>query len=158
MSCNLRHISGKETDIKRKSPSGFSSSTKSSAKRDGAGRMDERQPADDLEEDRMCRPEPRGPDCSTTYGQAGKTELVETYPVQVVTGWLGNTPSVAMRHYLMTTEEHFEAAVKGDEPRPKHERKSGAKSGAARPCGSQGLARAKRSAHVKNPGFAGVCE
>jgi integrase len=44
-----------------------------------------------------------------------ETELVEAYPVQVVTSWLGNTPSVAMRHYLMTTEDHFDAAVKGHE-------------------------------------------
>ncbi len=44
-----------------------------------------------------------------------ETELVEAYPVQVVTSWLGNTPAVAMRHYLMTTDEHFEAAVKGEE-------------------------------------------
>lgn len=44
-----------------------------------------------------------------------ETELVEKYPVQVVTDWLGNTPNVALRHYLMTTSEHFEAAVKGDE-------------------------------------------
>ena len=43
-----------------------------------------------------------------------ETELVETYPVQVVTSWLGNTPSVAMRHYLMTTDEHFESAVRGE--------------------------------------------
>lgn len=43
-----------------------------------------------------------------------ETELVEKYPVQVVTSWLGNTPSVAMRHYLMTTDEHFDAAVKGN--------------------------------------------
>ena len=42
-----------------------------------------------------------------------ETELVENYPVQAVTGWLGNTPSVAMRHYLMTTEAHFDAAVSG---------------------------------------------
>ena len=44
-----------------------------------------------------------------------ETELVETYPVHVVTGWLGNTPKVAMRHYLMTTDEHFDAAVRGGE-------------------------------------------
>jgi integrase len=44
-----------------------------------------------------------------------ETELVETYPVQVVTAWLGNTPKVAMRHYLMTTEEHFEDAVNRDQ-------------------------------------------
>jgi DNA-binding CsgD family transcriptional regulator len=43
-----------------------------------------------------------------------ETELVEIYPVQVVTSWLGNTPTVAMRHYLMTTDEHFEAAIKGE--------------------------------------------
>ncbi len=43
-----------------------------------------------------------------------ETELVESYPVQVVTGWLGNTPAIAMKHYLMTTDDHFEAAVTGD--------------------------------------------
>ncbi len=42
-----------------------------------------------------------------------ETELVERFPIQVVTAWLGNTPSVAMRHYLMTTDEHFAAAVAG---------------------------------------------
>jgi integrase len=40
-----------------------------------------------------------------------ETELVESYPVQVVTSWLGNTPAVAMKHYLMTTDAHFEAAL-----------------------------------------------
>jgi integrase len=44
-----------------------------------------------------------------------ETELVEVYPVHVVTAWLGNTPKVAMRHYLMTTDEHFDAAVRGEE-------------------------------------------
>ena len=42
-----------------------------------------------------------------------ETELVETHPVQVVTSWLGNTSSVALRHYLMTTDKHFQAAVQG---------------------------------------------
>lgn len=40
-----------------------------------------------------------------------ETELVERFPIQVVTQWLGNTPSVAMRHYLMTTDAHFAAAI-----------------------------------------------
>jgi len=40
-----------------------------------------------------------------------ETELVENFPVQVVTQWLGNTPTIAMRHYLMTTDDHFDAAV-----------------------------------------------
>ena len=43
-----------------------------------------------------------------------ETELVEYYPVQVVTGWLGNTPKIALQHYLMITDAHFEAAIKGD--------------------------------------------
>ncbi len=41
-----------------------------------------------------------------------ETELVESYPVQVVTDWLGNSPMVAIRHYLMTRDEHFEIAAK----------------------------------------------
>ena len=40
-----------------------------------------------------------------------ETELVETYPVQVVTGWLGNTPSVALRHYVDPTEAAFDEAL-----------------------------------------------
>jgi len=43
-----------------------------------------------------------------------ETELVEAYPLQVVTSWLGNTPTVALRHYLMTTDEHFETAIRGE--------------------------------------------
>ena len=73
---------------------------------------------------------------------------------QVVTDWLGNTPSVAMRHYLMTTEEHFAAAVKGE---PK----------AAQNAAQQVHAKARNTsqivptAHEKTPalpGFAGDCE
>ena len=59
-----------------------------------------------------------------------ETELVESFPVQVVTSWLGNTPKVAMQHYLMTTDEHFDAAV-GDESTSRAAHKSGAESGAA---------------------------
>jgi hypothetical protein len=31
-----------------------------------------------------------------------ETELAQEYPLHVVTGWLGNTPKVALKHYLMT--------------------------------------------------------
>ncbi len=44
-----------------------------------------------------------------------ETELVETFPVHVVTRWLGNSPDVANRHYLQTTEEHYRIAS-GDTP------------------------------------------
>ncbi len=68
-----------------------------------------------------------------------ETELVEAYPVQVVTSWLGNTPSVAMRHYLMTTDEHFAAAAKGDEP-------------AAKGAGDKAAQNAAQHAHAEHRG------
>ena len=37
--------------------------------------------------------------------------MLGVLPSQAVTAWLGNTPSIAMRHYLMTTDEHFAKAV-----------------------------------------------
>ena len=40
-----------------------------------------------------------------------ETELVENFPVHVVTGWLGNSPEIARKHYLQTHEEHFQRAV-----------------------------------------------
>ena len=41
-----------------------------------------------------------------------QTELVQQYPTYVVCAWLGNTPSIAHKHYLTMTDEHFERAVK----------------------------------------------
>ncbi len=40
-----------------------------------------------------------------------ETELAENYPVQVVCSWIGNSPQVAAKHYLQTTEDHFSKAV-----------------------------------------------
>ncbi|MCC7409244.1 MAG: tyrosine-type recombinase/integrase [Phycisphaeraceae bacterium] len=76
-----------------------------------------------------------------------ETELVEKYPVQVVTDWLGNTPKVAMRHYLMTTDAHFDAAV-------------GSESLAQNPAQLAGVSR-RKPAHAKNhetqnPAFSGA--
>ncbi len=45
-----------------------------------------------------------------------ETELVETFPVHVVTQWLGNSPDVAKKHYLQTHEEHYKKAVQGGGP------------------------------------------
>ena len=41
-----------------------------------------------------------------------ETELAAEFPIHVVTSWLGNTPSVAQKHYLQTREEDFERAAK----------------------------------------------
>ncbi len=40
-----------------------------------------------------------------------ETELAATFPVHVVTAWLGNTPRIALKHYLMTTDADFQKAV-----------------------------------------------
>jgi integrase len=48
-----------------------------------------------------------------------ETELAETFPLHVVTAWIGNTERVASKHYLQVTDDHFTRAVQG-----------GAKSGA----------------------------
>lgn len=40
-----------------------------------------------------------------------ETELAETFPIHVVTRWIGNTVPVAAKHYLQLTDEHFDRAV-----------------------------------------------
>jgi integrase len=41
-----------------------------------------------------------------------QTELVEEFPLHVVTDWIGNSPDVARLHYLQTHDEHFQRAVR----------------------------------------------
>jgi len=52
-----------------------------------------------------------------------ETELAKQYPIHVVTAWLGNTPRIALKHYLQTTNEDFDKAI-GES------KKGGAESGA----------------------------
>jgi integrase len=40
-----------------------------------------------------------------------ETELAESFPIHVVCQWIGNSQAVAAKHYLQTTDEHFEKAV-----------------------------------------------
>jgi len=40
-----------------------------------------------------------------------ETELVKTYPIHVVSEWIGNTPEVAMDHYLQVVDAYFKAAA-----------------------------------------------
>ena len=40
-----------------------------------------------------------------------ETELVQTHPLHVVTNWLGNTPRIAMKHYLLVTDADFQKAL-----------------------------------------------
>jgi hypothetical protein len=40
-----------------------------------------------------------------------QTELEEMYPTHVVCAWLGNSLTVARKHYLQVTDEHFDRAT-----------------------------------------------
>ena len=40
-----------------------------------------------------------------------QTELEQSFPTYVVCKWMGNTPSVAHKHYLTVTEDHFQQAT-----------------------------------------------
>ena len=42
-----------------------------------------------------------------------ETELVAQFPIHVVAHWLGNTPEIAMKHYLRVTEADFANAASG---------------------------------------------
>jgi integrase len=43
-----------------------------------------------------------------------ETELAESFPLHVVTGWIGNTERIASKHYLQITDDHFRQAVQPD--------------------------------------------
>ena len=40
-----------------------------------------------------------------------ETELAERFPMHVVAAWLGHTETIAQKHYLQVTDQHFAAAV-----------------------------------------------
>ncbi|MBA4062993.1 MAG: hypothetical protein C0501_04660 [Isosphaera sp.] len=42
-----------------------------------------------------------------------ETDLMRDHPIHVVTAWIGNTPKIALGHYLQTLEADFEKAVRG---------------------------------------------
>ncbi len=44
--------------------------------------------------------------------------MAERFPIHVVTAWLGNTPEIARKHYLQTTDEHFQRALESAAPSP----------------------------------------
>jgi len=47
-----------------------------------------------------------------------ETELTETFPVHVVSAWIGNSQPVAAKHYLQVTEGHFEKAAQNAAQNP----------------------------------------
>ncbi len=75
-----------------------------------------------------------------------ETELAQTLPVHVVTAWMGNTPKVAMEHYLQVRDEDFDEAAKTTRIPTQH---TSATAGNA----SQSLI----PTNEQTPVFAGVC-
>src|SRR5262245_27943474 len=43
----------------------------------------------------------------------GETELAQSYPLHVVTAWIGNSVPVAAKHYLQVTDADFLRAASG---------------------------------------------
>ena len=68
-----------------------------------------------------------------------ESDLAQSFPLATVTKWLGNTPSVALRHYVDPTEAAFDRAL---EWRPTGGAKSGAH--AAQKAAQQGAVRSDR--------------
>lgn len=71
------------------------------------------------------------------------TELADQFPLHVVTDWIGNSPDVADRHYLKTTEDHFQRAVGGNADSAVKERRPTVGAATAQ-NGLKGLAKRKR--------------
>lgn len=76
-----------------------------------------------------------------------ETELVSAgYPIHVVTAWLGNTPAIAQKHYLLTTEADFDRAAGVDQAVQKAMQHTHV------------LHRTDSKSDFKNPGFSEDCE
>lgn len=71
-----------------------------------------------------------------------ETELAKEYPIHVVTAWMGNTPKIALKHYLMTTDADYERA---------------AKCAAAGACNTVQDVETDDAGNSENTGFADVC-
>jgi hypothetical protein len=40
-----------------------------------------------------------------------ESELIKVHGIEVACAWIGNTPAVAMKHYLQITDEDYEQAL-----------------------------------------------
>lgn len=42
-----------------------------------------------------------------------ETDLMRDHPIHAVTSWIGNTPTVALKHYIQVLDSDFDKAVRG---------------------------------------------
>jgi len=54
---------------------------------------------------------PQWPKLFQNLRSSRETELAAEHPIHVVTAWMGNTPRIAMKHYLQVTDADFDRAV-----------------------------------------------
>jgi integrase len=88
-----------------------------------------------------------------------QTELEREYPLHVVCSWLGNSPKVAQRSYLLTTESDFQKAIRGGTESGTVGAKSGTESGTAHRSNNkhgQATEQGKHREKVKSPAFFGA--
>ena len=76
-----------------------------------------------------------------------ETELAESYPIQVVCKWIGNTAAVAAKHYLQVTDEHYRQALEAT--------KDAVHNPVQQP---QETGYKASQQETQKPGFSGVCE
>ena len=51
-----------------------------------------------------------------TMRSSRETELVNKFSIHKVAAWLGNTPKIALKHYLQVTDEDFQQAAEFERP------------------------------------------
>ena len=56
-----------------------------------------------------------GPRLFHNLRSSRETELLDIFPVQVVSKWMGHDPKTCLAHYAQTTTDHFEQAVSSAE-------------------------------------------
>lgn len=78
-----------------------------------------------------------------------ETELMESYPAHVVCGWIGNSEAVARKHYLQTTDEHFERAIRVDD-------EAAQKAAQSAHAGTRGESHEPKPAQKKTPVLPGL--
>lgn len=71
-----------------------------------------------------------------------QTELESQFPLHVVCSWLGNSPRIAQRNYLLVTDEHFSTALEADTAPKKAAQK-------AAQLGSKTAQKAAQQAHAR---------
>jgi len=84
-----------------------------------------------------------------------ETELAESFPLHVVCVWIGNSPTIAAKHYPQATNEHFAAALVEPQQPVKAE---AAQNPAQQPHAAGRTASHEEAGKPKNPAICGASQ